>query len=290
MVWCKKEERIIINMAHHPNKRPLKSSAIREMNGLIDTHNHILPSIDDGPKNLSQSLEMVQDAINSGITHVFATPHHRNGQYVNSKKHILLLVQELNSYLNRENIPLYIHAGQEVRIHLDIFSSIEEDEILTMNDGGKYLLLELPPIDLPRNTQAVVYELLLRGIVPIIVHPERNTFLQHNPEKIFDLVQEGALIQLTAGSITGAFGKKIRIFSEKLLQHQLAHLVASDAHNCTKRGFLLREAYEMITESFGFERTLSLQANAEALLSGKPILTAPPVPIKRGILSFMISR
>ncbi|PKR85552.1 tyrosine-protein phosphatase [Heyndrickxia camelliae] len=253
---------------------------------MIDIHNHILP-IDDGPTDFFQSREMLHNAMNNGITHVFATPHHKNGRFLNPKSDILLKVQELNAYLVGEKLPIHIHPGQEVRIHHDIFSSIDKGEILTLNDGGKYLLLELPSNDFPHNTHEIIYELLLQRIVPIIVHPERNSILLHRPELIFELVQEGALIQITAGSITGSFGKKIRIYTEKLLKHQLVHFVASDAHNCTKRRFLLNEAYKIITKTFGLQRTLTLQTNTEALLHGKPILTAHPVPIKRGIKSFM---
>ncbi|KQL54043.1 hypothetical protein AN964_11400 [Heyndrickxia shackletonii] len=254
---------------------------------LIDIHNHILPNLDDGPADFIHCLDMVRNAINAGITHLFATPHHKNGQYENPKKDILFHVQELNTYLERENVPLIIHPGQELRIHHDIFSAMERDEILTLNNQGKYLLMELPSNDLPRYTLEIVYELILRGIHPIIVHPERNRMLLDNPAVLFDLVQEGALVQLTAGSIIGSFGKKIRSFSEKLLKHQLVHFIASDAHNCTSRGFFLNEAYEVITKSYGSEFTLYLQINAEALLNGKPILTSHPVPIKRGIFSFM---
>lgn len=227
---------------------------------------------------------MARKAVEAGITHIFATPHHLNEKYVNVKSNIIDRSVRLNESLKQNNIPLTIHLGQEVRIHRDIFTSLEKEEILTLDDHGTYLLLELPSGRVPTYTQEVIYELLLKGITPIIVHPERNKELIENHKLLFELVQEGALTQLTSGSIIGLFGKNIKSFSKKIMEHNLAHFIATDAHNIGTRGFTLQEAYETITKIYGIERTFYLKENAEQLKKGQSPSFEKPVPIKKKIL------
>ncbi|WP_462411176.1 tyrosine-protein phosphatase [Neobacillus sp. Marseille-QA0830] len=255
---------------------------------MIDLHCHILSELDDGPQHFTECLNMVNAAVNAGITHLFATPHHMNGQFENPKIHILKRVFELNQYLRSENIPLTVHPGQELRLHRDIFLLLENDELLTLDDKGKFLLLELPSWEVPKYTRDVVYELLLKGITPIIVHPERNRGFLDDYNLLFELVQEGALTQLTAGSILGHFGKKVKSFSEKIVEHHLAHFIASDAHNTISRGFLLKEAEKTITKKFGIERTFYFKENAEHLLNGQQISIEQPVPIRKLLGIFKI--
>ncbi|MGZ9818828.1 tyrosine-protein phosphatase [Peribacillus simplex] len=251
---------------------------------MIDIHCHILPGVDDGSSDMKESLNMAKKAVEAGITHIFATPHHLNEKYVNVKIDMIDRVVMLNESLQLRNIPLTIHLGQEVRIHRDIFTSLEKEEILTLDDNGTYLLLELPSGRVPTYTQEVIYELLLKGITPIIVHPERNKELNENHKILFELVQEGALTQLTSGSIIGNFGKSIQSFSKKIIEHNLAHFIATDAHNIGSRGFTLQQAYETITKAFGIERTFYFKENAEQLLKDQSPTVDKPVPFKKKIL------
>lgn len=250
---------------------------------MIDIHCHILPGVDDGSADMKESLIMAKKAVEAGITHLFATPHHLNGKYVNVKSDIIDHTVRLNESLQQDNIPLTIHFGQEVRINRDIFTSLEKKEILTLDDNGTYLLLELPSGKVPTYTQEVIYELLLKGITPIIVHPERNKELIENHKLLFDLVQEGALTQLTSGSIIGLFGKNIKSFSKKIMEHNCAHFIATDAHNIGSRGFTLQQAYETITKAYGIERAFYFKENAELLIKGQSPLIDKPIPFKKKI-------
>ncbi|MEY8191264.1 tyrosine-protein phosphatase [Peribacillus simplex] len=250
---------------------------------MIDIHCHILPGVDDGSVDMNESMNMVRKAVEAGITHIYATPHHLNEKYVNVKSSIIDRAVRFNESLQRNNISLTIHLGQEVRIHRDIFNSLEKKEILTLDDNGTYLLLELPSGRVPIYTQEVIYELLLKGITPIIVHPERNKELIENHKLLFELVQEGALTQLTSGSIIGNFGKSIQSFSKKIIEHNLAHFIATDAHNIGSRGFTLQHAYETITKSYGIQRTFYFKENAEQLLKNQSPAVEKPVPFKRKI-------
>jgi protein-tyrosine phosphatase len=248
---------------------------------VIDIHCHILPNMDDGPSDSTKFTEMAKKAVNSGITHLFATPHHLNGIYENPKALIIERVKEFNRNLERENVPLIIHTGQELRIHREIFVSLEMDEILTLDNRGKFLLIELPSFEIPLYTHQVVYELLLKGVTPIIVHPERNKGFIQNQNLLFELIEEGALTQVTAGSIIGYFGKKIKSFSENMIKNNLVHFIATDAHNIRNRGFYLQEAYETITKLYGIQYTYYFKENCELLLNGQNLQIEPPTSIKK---------
>lgn len=251
---------------------------------LIDLHCHILPGVDDGPFHSLESFDMANTAVKAGITHLFATPHHWNGRYENPKHDILDRVLAFNKDLQQENIPLFVHPGQEVRIHRDLFSSFEKDEILTLDNRGKYILLELPSGQVPTYTQEMVYELLLKGIIPIIVHPERNKGFIEECNLLFELVREGALTQVTSGSVHGLFGRKIQSFSEKIIEHHFVHFIATDAHNTVSRGFSLQEAYGTITKTFGIDRTFYFKENTESLIRGKHLRIEQPIPIRKKFL------
>ncbi|AZV63419.1 tyrosine-protein phosphatase [Peribacillus frigoritolerans] len=253
---------------------------------MIDLHCHILPGIDDGAQNLEESLAMAIQAVKVGITHLFATPHHFNGRFDNPKNEILKRVSEFNQCLQQENIPLTIHPGQELRIHRELFNTFERDEILTLDNRGKYLMLELPSGHVPDYTQEIIYELLLKGITPVIVHPERNRGLMQDKNLLFQLVNEGALTQLTAGSITGQFGMKIMSFSQKIIKHNLTHFIASDAHDVAYRGFSIKDAFDKISKSNGINSPVYFNENAKLLIKGQSLCSKKPLPFKKGLIDF----
>ncbi|GIN62009.1 tyrosine protein phosphatase [Robertmurraya siralis] len=254
---------------------------------MIDLHCHIIPDVDDGPSHISQFLEMARIAVEQGVTHLFATPHHLNGSYENPKNKILQMTRQYSNYLIEEKIPLVLHPGQELRVHREIFQTIEADEMITLDNQGKYVLLELPSTNVPNYLHEVVYELRLRGITPIIPHPERNVKIVEEPELLYDLLSDGALTQLTAGSIIGQFGKKIKLFSEKLIEHQWTHFIASDAHNTHSRGFFLQQAFEAITKKFGVDAIFYYKENAELLLRGQNIVAEEAKPMRRKLFGFI---
>lgn len=178
---------------------------------MIDIHCHILPGIDDGAKNIEDSLNMARAAVKQGIHTIIATPHHQNSKYLNPKEDILLKVSELNEAIQEENISITILPGQETRIYGEILEDYNNNEILPLNHSN-YLFIELPSGHVPRYTQQLLYDIQLQGLIPIIVHPERNQEIIERPEILFQFVEKGALTQVTAASISGAFGKKLKNF------------------------------------------------------------------------------
>ncbi|PFP30858.1 tyrosine protein phosphatase [Bacillus sp. AFS073361] len=246
---------------------------------MIDIHCHILPGIDDGAKSVEDSLSMARAAAKEGIHKIIATPH-LNNQYDNRKELIIAKVRELNQALQDARIDVSILPGQEPRIYGEILEDIEKDEIQTLNDS-QYIFIEFPSNHVPRYTEKLLFDLQVKGMTPIIVHPERNSELIERPEVLYSLVEKGALTQVTASSLGGYFGKKIKNFSIQLVEANLTHFIASDAHNIINRSFKMEEAFNLIESKFGNDYVYLFQENAELLIARKNVMKEIPVPIKK---------
>lgn len=197
---------------------------------MIDIHSHILPGLDDGAPDLDVSLEMARAAAADGISKIIATPHVISDGFPNDREKILEALQGLRQALIKEQIPVDVLPGGEYRLEPDLPQRLKRGEILTLNDNGSYLLIELPATILPPFFEQVAYEIQLQGVTPIIAHPERNYVIMENPGIIKDLTDRGMLAQITAASITGDFGKDIKKSAWQLIKQGSAHFVASDSH------------------------------------------------------------
>lgn len=235
---------------------------------MIDLHCHLLPGIDDGSANLETSLELAKEAVQNGVTHALLTPHHMNGVYVNHKADVIRLTDEFQAQLKQHNINLTVFPGQEVRINGDLLTALDRDDILCADEGGKYLMLEFPDDDVPTYTNDMIYQLQQRGIIPIIVHPERNTRIMKHPDLIYDLLQKGCLSQITASSYVGTFGDKVEHFSEQLIEAGQGYVFASDAHNLPERKYEMKEAFQKLQMEFGNELSKEFENNARAIING----------------------
>ncbi|PLS01521.1 tyrosine-protein phosphatase [Neobacillus cucumis] len=247
---------------------------------MIDLHCHILPGIDDGAKDLAESLQMARKAVEQGIHTIVATPHHLNNQFENPKQQILTKVEELNRVLRDEKIDLKILPGQETRVYGELVHDYELGEILPVNNTP-YVLVEFSSSHVPRYTERLFYELQTKGLVPVIVHPERNQEIIEQPDLLYNLVKNGALTQVTAASVCGDFGKKIKNFTLQLIEANLTHLIASDAHNTSTRTFKMREAHDLVHEKYGNEWVYLFDDNAVLMLEGSHVYKEVPEKIKK---------
>lgn len=247
---------------------------------MIDLHCHILAGIDDGAQSVEDSLEMARAAVREGIDTIIATPHHKNGRYENSKQVIMQKTDELNEVLKVENIPLTILPGQEPAIHGELLKGITLGDVSTLNNT-QYIFIELPAGHVPRYTDKLLYDLQMEGKIPVIVHPERNQEIIERPEILYQLIKNGALSQVTASSICGIFGKKIKSFSEQLIEANLTHFIASDAHNTNKRGFQMARAYDNIDTRYGVDMGYFFKENAELLVRNQNVYKEVPQRVKK---------
>ncbi|AXI10473.1 tyrosine protein phosphatase [Oceanobacillus sp. 143] len=253
---------------------------------MIDIHSHILPGIDDGAQTEEDSLEMAREAAAQGITTIIATPHHRNGKYDNKRGSIMRDVDILNELLVREDIPLIVLPGQETRINGDMVEDINSGELLSLNDS-KYLFVEFPSAHVPRYSSQMLFDLQVAGYTPIIVHPERNQELIEHPNKLYEFVRNGALTQVTAASIVGKFGKNIKTFSHQLIEANLTHFVASDAHNTTSRGFSMQEAFREVKSEFGTDYFYMFMENGQLLIDNQNVNRLEPSSIRKKKKKFL---
>jgi protein-tyrosine phosphatase len=257
---------------------------------MIDIHCHILPGLDDGPEAIAYSIGMAQAAAKEGIHTIIATPHHLDGKFNNTKREILEAVQALNDELRRQNIQVTILPGQETRINGDLVERIKRDEIVPLNDTSNYVFVELPSNHVPHYTSQLFFDIQVAGYTPVIVHPERNSVFVQNPDQLYRLVKNGALTQVTAASVCGKFGKKIQKFTMDLLEANLTHFVASDAHNTSSRGFYLKDAYDQIKKTFGNGMVFNLMENTELLLDGQAVVGDQPHRVKQKKFFGLIKR
>lgn len=247
---------------------------------VIDIHTHILPGIDDGAVSWSDSLEMAKVAVDQGIHTIIATPHHQNGRYINERQNVTKYIEEFQFRLLDEKIPLTVLAGQENRVQPNLLKEISIGKIGMLYET-MYILLELPYREIPHYVMELITELQLAGYIPIIAHPERNLRIKEDPGILLEFVQKGALAQITAASVIGRFGKSIQKLTSQLVNANLAHFIASDAHNTIDRGFVLQEAYQFIRDNYGNDVRYMFIENAELLLKGQYVNRLAPKEIKQ---------
>lgn len=213
---------------------------------MIDLHCHILPSIDDGAKSLDETLEMAKIAVSEGIHHMIATPHYiQYSEYLN-KQEIEKLVEEVNSILRNEGIPLTISSGHEVYMTPDLPKLVEQQEVCTLHNG-QYILIEFPMNDIPLYAEDIFYELKLMGLTPVLAHPERYPMVMDNPNLLLKYLNLGVLCQANVGSIRGFFGDRVQRTVMQLIEHDMIHFIASDAHTPRNRAPKMQKALEEIT-------------------------------------------
>ena len=271
---------------------------------MIDLHTHILWGLDDGANTVEDSLEMCRIAYNDGIRTIMATPHTLNGLYQNDRPLILAKVRELNIVLmhsqiqnprsefrnsnclySQSEIPnpkseITILPGADVHLCEGTLRQLDAGKLTTLGDGGKFLLLEFPFHGIPYGTEEVLFQLITRGIIPIISHPERNPEVGQSPRRYYEMIRMGCLGQLTAMSLTGGFGPGVMRVAEKLLTNRLVHLIASDAHSTDGRPPILSPAVRAAARMMGQEEALSMvNEYPRAILEGRrPDVPEPMAP------------
>jgi protein-tyrosine phosphatase len=213
----------------------------------VDIHCHILAGIDDGARDIEESMQMAELARKDGITHIIATPHVRDGVYDNTRKSIERAF--INTAWSVHRI-IEILPGSEVMITLDILDRVFSGEALTLN-GSEYLLLELPFYALPPVLGDFMFNMRMHGVIPVVAHPERYPLLWGNFSAMSSWKDSGALLQITAQSITGGFGRHFRKMSHQMIKKGLADFVATDAHNAKQRAPVLSDSYREVRREFG---------------------------------------
>jgi len=221
---------------------------------MYDLHCHILPCMDDGSSFVEETRKMLKIAVQEGIQ-VIAATHHFFDDETTIEDYLGLWesrYKQIQSVLEGFKKDIQIVKGAEVMIN-PFLTQLDGLHRLCINEG-RYLLIELPMIDLPQFTEEVIHNLQVKGIVPILAHPERNYRIANNPDLLNPLIELGALVQINTGSITGLFGKKIRRCAKTLFKNNMAHLIGTDAHSAVKRPPEMRKSAQILERWVGQQR------------------------------------
>ncbi len=248
---------------------------------MIDIHCHILPGLDDGAEDWTQSLKMAQIAALDGITGIVCTPHCSAAFPGNNLPTILAAFEELRMRLRQAQIRLQLYPGCELALDPNLPEKIESGELLTINDNRNIALVEMPAELIPPNLDRFFWMLQLKGITPVLAHPERNYPLIKNPSVLWEWIQAGVLVQITGASLRGHYGPMIRDFSIKLLRHRMVHFVASDSHGPDRRRTVLSKARAITEAIIGQEEAHKIFDEYPAqLLRGEVPDVIPAIPLE----------
>lgn len=241
---------------------------------MVDVHCHILPETDDGAKSWEVALEMCRIAEQDGITHIVATPHANHKYSYDRAQHERTLGKL------RELAPPSLTFSLGCDFHLS-YDNVEDalncPESYAIS-GTRYLLIELSDYGVPSGVSIAMERLNSIGLTLILTHPERNPFLQRRPERVLEWANGGCVVQVTASSITGFWGKAAKNVSRWLLERDAVHVIATDAHDTRQRPPLMSAARRVVAD-WGDNNVANalFEDNPLAIVTGQP-LPFFPVP------------
>lgn len=251
---------------------------------MIDIHSHILPGIDDGSPDMETSIRMAEIAASEGIKEMVATPHFIPKDKEIDKVQVMKKVDELNRFIRQNtDIDITVYPGEEVFLSPEIPDLFSQGKLVTLFDGGKYLLVELPMMSIPPYTKDIIYSLNLKGVKTIIAHPERNREVDRDIEKLKELVDLGALVQVNSLSFYGVFGKDAKNTAWKIIENGLAQFIATDCHTARARSPRFLKMQEMLPAGL---IDLLMRQNPEKVRAGQEIEVSPEGYKKSGKMSF----
>lgn len=246
---------------------------------MIDLHCHMLPGIDDGAADLTTALEMARIAVADGIALTACTPHIYPGLYNNDSRGIKKAVDEFRLHLEEAGIPLDITYGADIQLDAELVQELKCGTRPTIH-GTRYFLYEPPHHTVPPRFIESIFDSLASGFVPVITHPERLTWLDKAHYRWFsDAARQGAWIQVTAGALTGRFGPNPKYWGERMIDDGIVHILATDAHNTTRRPPLLAEGKDAAARFIGAEEAeLLVTGRPRAMVENQPPERIPPPP------------
>ena len=245
--------------------------------GMIDIHTHILPFLDDGAATYSEAVEMCRLSSLQGVDAIVVTPHMSDDLFNVSPKRVFAGLKELRRRCREAGIPTTLFPGGDVHVHPDLLKKLDSQEVLTVANRGRFLLIELPQQATLRLLGPLFEGIMQSGVTPVITHPERNLSVMRRPTMLASLVETGCLVQVTAGSLLGAFGRAVKLLAWRLISWRLVHVVASDAHSVNCRPPVLGECADEVRARCGESLVDELfYVNPAKLVAGEAIPVSSP--------------
>ena len=238
---------------------------------MFDLHAHILPGIDDGSRNEEMSLAMARTASLTGTRQMVAAPHVMDGTWRPLWEDILTGCRELQSTVLDAKINLSILPGAEVTLYPDVLELITGSGPYCINEG-RYMLVELPQSEIPLYADDFLFTLQVRGITPILAHPERHPEIRKDFSILERWIERGIFVQMNGPSLAGQFGGKVKTAAEFLLKRGMVHCIGSDAHNNLSRTPDLIAARKRVRELVGPQRAQQiLVENPDCIVNSRDI-------------------
>ncbi len=196
---------------------------------MIDFHSHIIPNVDDGSRSVEETFELLKEAKEAGFSGVISTSHYMEEYYETDVAERSVWIKAISENLGKKDIDLNLYLGNEVYITKNIINLLETRKATSINNSN-YVLFEFPMNSKPMDMYDIIYDMLEYKLIPILAHPERYSFVQKDPNLVYDLIQKGVLMQSNYGSILGMYGEKAEIIVRKLLENNMVHFLGSDVH------------------------------------------------------------
>jgi protein-tyrosine phosphatase len=236
---------------------------------MIDLHSHILHGIDDGASDLKVAVEMARIAVDDGVEVMACTPHVLPGVYEPTAPEVISRVAELNDRLRDEGIDLAVVSGCEAHVRTDMVERLRNAEILPIH-VGRHVLCEAPSSVLPPHMDRLFMNMIGAGFIPILAHVERYSWTDRAVPWVERMSYSGVLMQVTAGSFFGDYGRKAQETSMRLLLAGLVNIVASDAHDTARRPPGLSKARRLVRSERGEQEARRIfEETPECILLGE---------------------
>lgn len=217
---------------------------------MTDIHCHILPKVDDGADSVEEARQMLRREYEDGVRTIIATPHYREGMFEPSMKRIAHYYEGMRKVAAKDTPGLRLYLGCEYHTNSRMTEDLRQRRRPTMV-GSTYVLTEFSGAHNYEKIRNQVYELIAEGYKPIIAHIERYPCLQEDLERVRELIGLGARIQINAGAIMGGAGNKVKKFCRQVMEEDLLHFIASDAHGIKYRYPNLGECAKYVTKKMG---------------------------------------
>lgn len=240
---------------------------------MIDLHSHILAGIDDGASTLDDSIALVSNAQQNGVTKILATPHINFGTFDNDLQSIKTAFSNLTHQLQIQQIDISLAYAAEVRICPEIILLAKQQQLPFMGKwlGADLLLLEFPHSHIPPGSEKLIDWLVAHNIKPMIAHPERNRDLWQFKELLRPFKERDCLFQVTAASLLGHFGERSEKLAWELLDSGTVTVIASDMHSISRRPCKMEQAYKLINTRYGSDVAEQLFVrNPELIFDSNP--------------------
>jgi protein-tyrosine phosphatase len=238
---------------------------------MIDTHSHMLPGVDHGCPDMPTALEMARAAAESGINTVVCTPHYPEWDAAEIQT-ARSVTEQLRAALENAGIDLRVALGFEIDLSVAALVDLDKTRQLVIEGSKGVILCEMPYTGWPVYLEPTIFKLAAAGLAPVLAHPERNDLVQKSSEPLMRLIRSGAVIQATAGSLSGMFGNAAVKAFHRLVAEGLVSLVASDAHANMRENWTMDSMLEALTGRVSEDDLVRLTTtNPLRLMRGEPL-------------------